>query len=252
MEASVITTLGRSAHHYRWSTWNGKCLFTWNWEADLSELDWAVLFPFSLSHLTCWNKQPRRAWCPRTRVRIFMNHYSGYWSHYSRNHEVSSSFWRWMLDFELALGMITTGSINTTGTCVITRCDIHSQQRQGNLSQTESTRAGRGHEEEMTGVTALPSQEQIRIHHQFLWKLDYFSVWQIFPCMVIAIFCQLPAEVTILMQSSLSPLPWLHLPACTVSSGSSRNKFLGVCSSTPSSKKPWLKSTITVWWIPLP
>lgn len=62
-----------------------------------------------------------------------------------------------MLDFELALEMKTTAGINTTGTG-ITKCDIHSQQRQGNLSQSESVRAGREHEkEEMTGITALPS-----------------------------------------------------------------------------------------------
>lgn len=42
----MISTLDRSAHW--WSTWNGKYLSSWNWEAGLSEMDWAGPFPFCL------------------------------------------------------------------------------------------------------------------------------------------------------------------------------------------------------------
>lgn len=64
MEASVISTLGRSAHHYRWSTWNGKYLQlklrSWSVWAALS---WSFLLSVCScpSHQICWNKQARRA-----------------------------------------------------------------------------------------------------------------------------------------------------------------------------------------------
>lgn len=160
-----------------------------------------------------------------------------------------------MLDFELAFETITTAGINTTGTCVSSPSVISTHRRGKGTSPSQK---GRELAESMKKkrwqelLLCPPRNRRSESAISFCENWILFQYGHSFSCMVTTIFCQLPAEVTILMQSCLSPLPWLHLPAFTVSSGSSRNNFLGVCSTTPSSQKPWLKSAITVWCIPLP
>lgn len=132
-----MSALGRSAHW--WSTWNGKYLSSWNWEAGLSELDWAGCFPFNLlkpvpSDLL---KQTAQESLLPSEMRQNLNE-SLLWllkpSFMDSLSlliilEINAGFWTASWNDNLSCHQ------NHRHVCAITKWDIHSLQRQGNLSQ---------------------------------------------------------------------------------------------------------------------
>lgn len=157
-----------------------------------------------------------------------------------------------MLDFELVLEMKTTAGINATGTCVSSPSVIstHSRDKETSPNHMCWQRAWRRRDDRNNCPALLGTGDQnpplISMKTGFFFSgATSFLYGHHNP---LSAFCWGDNSCAILFASTS-----LATSACIYSSsGSSRNKFLGACSSTLLSQKPWLKSTITLWWIPLP